>query len=212
MYLATKYSTSTTTTGPSYTCKDKIALVPELVDNKNSSSLPRYFVNPLTPYKPTDINPGEKGVSFPTSTKAYIIIVPVAPGAIIKSIRLPKTTNVDQIRVMFLDAQDQPISSEPSSSVPLQLTSKLENSPKVIVNVPIRVNSVHINLIHTNDNQPPRDLTVEVMECVEPESATTTSKIIVTPPPSNYSISTPCKIVEIILFSYLILLFFSSTL
>lgn len=183
-------SPSTQTTTPSYTCEDEIALIPEQINKENSSLIPRYFVQPRTPFNPTDVNPGEIGLSFPSSDKAYIIIFPISPAAIIKSIGLPKTTNVDQIRVMFLDDQDKPIPAQPSDTVPLQITSKLENSPKVNVNFPTKVNAVHITLIHTSDNQPPQGVTVEIMVCIEPTTVTTLATVTTS---TSQSIPTPCK-------------------
>ena len=199
-------TTTTTTTVPAYTCEDEVALIPEQTNAGDNAVIPRYFVKPQTPYKPTDINPGEIGISFPSSDKAYIIIFPIVPASIIKYIRLPKTCNVDQIRVMFLDDQDKPLPAQPSDTTPLQITSKLENSPKINVNFPNNVHAVHITLIHTNDNQPPRSVTVEIIVCVEPKTTTEettatpssetsapTVTIKPTPPPSNYSATTPCK-------------------
>ncbi len=187
----------TGTTTLSYTCEHEIALIPEQTTNGNSSLIPRYFVQPQTPFNPTDINPGNIGLSFPSSDKAYIIIFPISPAAIVKSIRLPKTTNVDQIRVMFLDDQDKPIPAQPSDTVPLQLTSKLENSPQVNVNFPTKVNAVHITLIHTSDNKPPQGVTVEIVVCIESTTATTSKSV--TTPASTYtsSSSTPCKYIKL---------------
>ena len=162
------------------TCQDEIALIPDVISGSNSSLIPRYFVDPQTPYKPSDINPSENGLSFPSSTKSYIIIFPIVPAAIIKSIRLPQSSNVNQIRVMFLDAQDQPI----PSSQPLQITSNVETSPKVNVNFNTRVNAIHITLLQTNDGQPPRGVTTEVIVCAESQTT------IKTTPASNYSVST----------------------
>jgi len=198
-----------TTTTPSYTCEDEIALIPEQLNTDQNSLTPRFFVKPLTPYIPTNLNPGETGISFPASDKAYIIIFPIPSAAIIKSVRLPKTTNVDQIRVMCLDEQDKPIPAQPSDNLPLQITSTLENSPNINVNFPTKVNAVHITLIHTSDNQPPQGVTVEIIICVEPSNTTqqstvttsqntaTTSKTA-TIPPSNYTSSTPCKNIKLL--------------
>jgi hypothetical protein len=108
---------------------------------------------------------------------------------------------------MFLDKQDKPIPTQPSDTVPLLITSKLENSPTINVNFPTKVYAVHITLIHTNDNQPPKGVTIEIIVCIEPKTTTspstvTTSSTAVTisktpnSPASNYfsSSSTPRKI------------------
>lgn len=185
------------------------------------------MVNPQTPYNPTDVNPGETGVSFPSSTKAYIIIFPLSTPAIVQSIRLPSTTtNVDQIRVMFLDGQDKQIPAQPSDTVPLQITSKLQNTPKIIVNFATKVNAVHITLVHTNNNQPPQGVTVEIITCVEPSNTTqqstvtistasvTTSKISVTTsktgtvPASNYTAPPSSKNINLLnLYHYIFILY-----
>jgi hypothetical protein len=182
----------------SSTCQDEIALIPEQINNENSSLIPRYFVNPQTPYNPTDVNPGETGVSFPSSDKAYIVIFPISPVATVKSVRLPKTTNVDQIRVMFLDQDDKPITAQVSNNTPIQITSKVETSPAVNVDLQTKVNAVHITLIHTNDNKPPKGVTIGIVVCVEQSKTTpqnitaTTPKTRITPA-TSYTSSTPCK-------------------
>ncbi|CAF0880352.1 unnamed protein product [Rotaria sordida] len=189
-------------TAPSNICQDDIALIPEQITSENNLLVPRYSVEPRTPYNPIDVNPREIGVSFPSSDKAYIIIFPISPAAVIKSVRLPKTTNVDQMRVLFLDAQDKPIIAQPSDDVPLQITSKLEQSPTINVNLSEKVNAVNITLIHTSNNQPPENVTVEIVICIEPSKTTskatmTTSKTYITPA-TNYTSLTqpsdsPCK-------------------
>ncbi|CAF1401808.1 unnamed protein product [Rotaria sordida] len=189
-------------TAPSNICQDDIALIPEQITSENILLVPRYSVEPRTPYNPIDVNPREIGVSFPSSDKAYIIIFPISPAAVIKSVRLPKTTNVDQMRVLFLDAQDKPIIAQPSDDVPLQITSKLEQSPTINVNLSEKVNAVNITLIHTSNNQPPENVTVEIVNCIEPSKTTskatmTTSKTYITPA-TNYTSLTqpsdsPCK-------------------
>ena len=203
--IATTRQTSTTTL--SY-CEDEIALIPEEI-NDNSSLSPRFFVKPQTPYNPTDVNPGETGISFPSSDKAYIIIFPISSAATILSVRLPNTTNVDQMRVMFLDDQDKPISAEPSDNNPLQITSKLEQGPTVYVNLQQKVSAVHVTLIHTSDNQPPRSVTIEIVACIEPLKTTlyTTVKTPKTStiPPSNYTSSNSCENIKS--FLYVIIIF-----
>ncbi|CAF3477285.1 unnamed protein product [Rotaria socialis] len=164
-------------TTTSDTCEDGIALIPYQSNNENKPLMPRYFIQPRTPYQPSNINPGEIGVSFPASDKPYIIIFPMAPIAIIKSVRLPNTTNVDQIRVMFLDAKDKPIMTHPLDQVPLQITSQVTTSPKINVYLSTKVNSVHITLLHTSDNQPPHDVTVEIVVCVAPTITTPTTSV-----------------------------------
>ena len=187
-----------------YTCEDEVALIHDQQNNPNNASVPRFLAKPQSPYRPTDINPGETGISFPASDKAYIIIFPIAPASIVKYIRLPKSSNVDQIRVMFLDDQDRPLTAQPSDSSPFQITSKLESGPKLNVYFPKKVDAVHITLVRTSDNQPPRGVTVEIIVCLEPkptpeETTVTTSASTVptvrpkTTPPSNYSATTPCK-------------------
>jgi hypothetical protein len=206
------FTTGQPSTTPVSYCDDEIALIPEEI-NENSSLSPRYFVNPQTPYNPTDVNPGETGISFPSSDKAYIIIFPISSAATIKSVRLPKTTNVDQMRVMFLDDQDKPINAEPSDNNPLQITSKVEQGPTVYVNLQQKVSAVHVTLIHTSDNQPPRSVTIEIVACIEPLKTTlkTTLQTTVktsrtrTIPPSNYTSSKPCENIKSL--PYVIIIF-----
>ena len=189
--LSKDTTTTQLVTKRSQTCEHNIALIPEQIIKENSTLIPRYFVKPRTPYNPTDINPGDKGVSFPSSDNAYIIIFPISPPAIIKSIRLPKTTNVDQMRVMFLDEQDRPITLQSSvDHVLSQITSMLEKNPTISTNLSTKISAAHITLIHTYDNQPPENVTVEIIICAEPSKtyqstaatskASTTSAIIYT--------------------------------
>lgn len=199
---------TTTTTAPVDTCEDEVALIPDQQSYPNSASVPRFLAKPRTPYKPTDVNPGEVGISFPQTDKAYIIIFPIAPASTVKYIRLPKSSNVDQIRVMFLDDQDKPLSAQPSDTSPFQITSKLESGPKLNVNFPKKVNAVHITLVRTSDNQPPRGVTVEIIVCIEPKptpeetTVTTPTPRPKTTPPSNYSATTPCKKMNFVLLDY----------
>lgn len=162
-----------------------MAIISKQDNSEEKLLVPRYFVNPQTPYNPTDINPGEIGVSFPPSNKPYVIIYPITSAAIVKSIRLPITTNVDQMQVMFLNAEDKPILDTSSNMAPLRLTSSVERNPTIHVNLPSKVNAVHITLLHTTDNQPPKDVTVEIVICAEPkvtapQSSVATSKTSVT--------------------------------
>jgi len=118
---------------------------------------------------------------------------------------------------MFLDEQDKPIAAQPSDNAPLQITSKLENSPIVNVNFPTKVNAVHITLIHTSDNQPPQGVTVEIMVCVEPltttqQSTVTTSQTIVTTskkvtsPGSNNTSPPSCKKINLLNHAFIVFL------
>jgi hypothetical protein len=198
---------------PSGTCEEEIALIPEQLNSDNSSSAPRFFVKPQTPYKPTDVNPGETGVSFPLSDKAYIIIFPISSAATIQSVRVPNITNanVDQIRVMFLDEKDNPISAQPSGNSPLQLTSQTEGSPIVYVNLSTKVNAVHVTLIHTSNNQPPQGVTIEIVACVEPSQRTPQTTVItpssLSTPSTNSTSSATCKGIK--LYKYSIIFFLS---
>ncbi|CAF2101367.1 unnamed protein product, partial [Rotaria magnacalcarata] len=189
-------------TTTSDTCEDDIAVIPDQSNHESNPLIPRYFVQPRTPYQPSNINPGEIGVSFPASDKPYIIIFPMAQIAIIKSVKLPKTTNVDQMRVMFLDAEDKPIMTHPSDQIPLKITSQVATSPKINVQFSTKVNSVHITLLHTSDNQPPQDVTVEIVVCVEPTIITPKTNVTEvethTVPTTNHissqpSSDSPCK-------------------
>ena len=186
---STSRKPSPTTPG---TCKYGIVLVSEPSTGANASPKPRYFVEPQSPYKPTDINPGQIGVSFPNSSKAYIIILPISPATSVKSVRLPNTTNVNQIRVMFLDENDKPIAAPGSNGAPLQITSTLKKGPKVNVNLEAKVYSVHVTLISTTDNQPPKAVTVEIGICVETPKTTgrttvSTPSAGTTPAPGKHS-------------------------
>lgn len=187
-------STKAPATAPS-TCQEEVALIPEQNDE---NTVPRFLVKPVAPYKPTDVNPRSAGVSFPASEKAFIIIFPLATPAVVRAVRVPEPSNADQVRVMFLDKDDKPISAQPSESTPLQITSAVEKSPRVNVDFAKKVNAVHVTIIHTKDGQPPRAVTVEVIACTEPVKTTsrppvTTSNKPTRPHSNHTSPPKPCK-------------------
>ena len=180
---------------PPKVCQQQVVLIP---DQNDETTVARYFVKPETPYKPTDVNPGSLGVSFPTSDKAYIVIFPLATPAVIRAVRVPEASNVDQIRIMFLDNDDKPLSAQPTDNTPLQLTSTVGKSPRINVDFAKKVKAVHVTLIHTKDGQAPQGVTVEIIACVEPVKTTprppvSPSKKPTRPHSNHTSPPKPCK-------------------
>ncbi|CAF1284970.1 unnamed protein product, partial [Adineta ricciae] len=64
------------------------------------------------------------------------------------------------------------VKSESADKSPFQITSKLESSPRINVDLNKKVNAVHVTLLHTNDNQSPKDVTVEIIACTEGPAGT----------------------------------------
>ena len=96
---------------------------------------------------------------------------------------------------MLLDERDKPISA--AGNVPLQVTSQVEAGPAVNVNLDTKANFVHVTLLRTNDTQSPKDVTIEIVVCVEPSKTTPkvplTQSTTRTTPASNQSVTTPGK-------------------
>ena len=134
--------------------------------------LPRFYAPPKAPYNPRDVNPLGKGVSFDASDKSYIVIFPIVPASIIQMVQVGPNTNVNRIRVMFLDEHDTPFPAEPGSALPLMISSPEGEKPSVTVKLNKKIHFVHVTLVQTTDRKPPRGVTVEIFICKEPVKTT----------------------------------------
>ncbi|CAF0825635.1 unnamed protein product, partial [Didymodactylos carnosus] len=131
----------------------------------NGEAVPYFFVEPISYLSVDDINPGGSGIQFPKSNKGYIIVVPLSIPSVVKSVVLPGGTNVNQIRVMLLNNNNETI-SDGSGRVFTFTSSKVVN-PSVRINLKQKTSAVHITLLTTEGDQPPRNVTVSISACVE---------------------------------------------
>ena len=123
----------------------------------------------------TQLTPGTPGVDF-TSTNASVTI-PFLPGVtpIIVSVSVPNTdTNVDQITVIVTAPNGTVVVNEVSPTD----TNTVTNFPVT----PLPENSTVTIIIRTNNNNPPENVTVSVIACYTPSTATTLVTTGTTPP------------------------------
>ena len=115
---------------------------------------------------PSDINPGSPGVNF--TTKEAIVVIPLAPGItpILTEVSIPKSvTNVVQIEVTFTPA---------TSGTPVHLTSpKGTNTVDNFPITPLKEGSTITITFVTIGEQPPTGVTISVIGCFTPSTATT---------------------------------------
>ena len=123
----------------------------------------------------SQLTPGTPGVDF-TSTNASVII-PFLPGVtpIVVSVSVPNTnTNVDNITVII---------TAPNGTVVVNEVSP--NGTNTVINFPVTPlpeNSTVTIIFHTSDDKPPENVTVSVIACYTPSTATTIVATGTTPP------------------------------
>ncbi|CAF3385338.1 unnamed protein product [Rotaria sp. Silwood2] len=148
---------------------------------------PQYLNNPTIVGAPSstsslDINPGSAGVDF-TEGKPSVII-PFAPGTtpIIVTVSVPNTnTNVDKIMVTITEPTGTTIVNQVSPGN----TNKVDTFPIT----PLPENSTMTVTFGTNNGQPPENVTLSVIACYTPATATTIVTSGTVPP--SISGSTP---------------------
>ncbi|CAF4577266.1 unnamed protein product, partial [Rotaria socialis] len=153
---------------------------------------PQYLDSPqLTDAKtgtvPSDLKPGSPGVTFTTPDAK--VVIPLAPGIapIVTEVSVPNPlTNVVEITVTFTPA---------TSDTPVRLTSP--TGTNTVDNFPITPlkegSTITITFVTTN-NQPPENVTLSVIACFVPSTATTivsssTAPITVSGPTPTLTIS-----------------------
>ncbi|CAF1433706.1 unnamed protein product, partial [Rotaria sordida] len=137
---------------------------------KEGMDSPQYINNPIiigasSLTSPSKINPGSDGVDF--NEKNSSVIIPFAPGTtpILASVAVPnKNTNVDKITVTI---------TEPSGKTSVQRvspgnTNKVDTFPIT----PLPENSKITVTFGTNNNQFPENVTISVIACYTPTTAT----------------------------------------
>ena len=114
---------------------------------------------------PTDINPGSPGVDFSETTGSVIIPLPSGITPIVVEISVPNTdTNVNQTIVVI---------TTPSGGV-IEVTSPSgSNKVTQFPTEPLPEGSIITITFQTNDGRPPENVTISVIACYTPSTATT---------------------------------------
>ncbi|CAF2901210.1 unnamed protein product [Rotaria sp. Silwood2] len=148
---------------------------------------PQYTNNPIingapSTTFPSDINPGSDGVDFIEVNPS--VIIPFAPGTtpIIVKVSVPNTnTNVDKITVTITEPTGTTIVNQVSPGD----TNKVDTFPIT----PLPESSIMTVTFGTNNGQPPENVTLSVIACYTPATATTIVTSSTVPP--SVSGSTP---------------------
>jgi uncharacterized membrane protein len=115
---------------------------------------------------PTDINPGSPGVDFSETNGSVIIPLPSGITPIVVEISVPNTnTNVNQTIVVITSPNGTVIvnaTSPPGSNAVTQFPSE-----------PLPEGSTITITFQTNDGRPPENVTISVIACYTPSTATT---------------------------------------
>ena len=132
---------------------------------------------------PSDISPDSTGVSFTQTNSAVIIPFPPRITPIVTEVSVPNTdTNVNQIRVVI---------TSPTGTVIFNGTSP--SGTNTVTNFPLQPlpeNSTVTITFQTNNAQPPQNVTISVIACYTPSTATTIVSTGTTPPSVTGSTST----------------------
>ncbi len=132
-----------------------------------------------------DLNPGEKGIDFVVNTPsmAVTIILPLKDNVILTNLvkfELLRPSNVNRFRLTFLNKQKQPIGQYQILSTD---SKQLSTSP-TIDQFPIKTNLfkkirfVKIDILDTDDNHPPKQVTVLFRACFKQTKISQPSKQI----------------------------------
>ena len=132
---------------------------------------------------PSDINPDSTGVTFTQPNSAVIIPFPPGITPIVTEVSVPNTdTNVNEITVVITSSTGTVIVNRTS----LSGTNTVTNFPLQ----PLPENSTVTITFQTNNGQPPQNVTISVIACYTPSTATTVVTTGTTPPSVTGSTST----------------------
>ena len=161
-------STEGTTAIPTTTepiCKIQTALMNDRFISKPEFSTPIIGLV-------SDLNPSGKGIEFvvKTSSTSVNIILPLKNNVIITNftkLQILRRSNVNQFCLTFLDKQRQPINQYKIFST----NSQQSLIPPTINEFPIKtslfrkIRFLRIDILDTNDNRPPKHVTLLVQAC-----------------------------------------------
>ena len=135
------------------------------------------FVGAPSGTSPTDLNPGSPGVDFNDVNAS--VTIPFTPDTtpIVTQVSVPNTnTNVDQITVVI---------TAPNGTQIINVVSPPgTNSVTQFPVTPLPEGSTVTITFHTNDGNPPENVTISVIACYTPATSTTTITTTGTVPPS----------------------------
>lgn len=131
----------------------------------------------------SDLNAGGKGIDFVVNTPstAVTIILPLKDNVILINLvkfQLLRPSNVNQFRLTFLNKQKQPIGQYQI----LSTDSKQSSTSPTIDQFPIETNLfkkirfVKIDILDTDDNRPPKQVTILFQACFKQTKTSQPSK------------------------------------
>jgi len=152
-----------TTTKPS--CEMQSALINDRFISKPEFSTP--IIGSIS-----DLNPGEKGIDFMVNTPSTVvtIILPLKQNIRIINfvkIQILRPSNVNRFQLIFLNKQKQSIGQYKI----LSMDSKQSLTSPTIDKFPIKtqflkeIRYLKIEILDTNDNQPPKQVTLLFQAC-----------------------------------------------
>jgi hypothetical protein len=115
---------------------------------------------------PSQINPGSSGVNFTQQDASVIIPFPPQITPIVTEVSVPNTnTNVNQITVVI---------TTPNGTIIVKQTSPSDtNTVDEFPLEPLPENSTLTITFQTDNGQPPQNVTISVIACYTPSTATT---------------------------------------
>jgi hypothetical protein len=141
------------------------------------------FTGAPLPTSPSQINPGSSGVNFTQLSSSVIIPFPPQITPIVTEVSIPDTnTNVNQITVVITAPNGTVIVKQISPSD----TNTVDNFPLQ----PLPENSTLTITFQTDNGQPPQNVTISVIACYTPSTATTIVTTGTVPPAITGSIPT----------------------
>ncbi len=172
---STKRTTGiSTTTAP--TCEISSALI-----NDRFLSKPE-FSTPITG-SISDMNLDEKGIDFVVNTPstAVTMLLPLKENIIITNLvkfQIPRPSNVNRFRLTFLNKQKQPIGGYhilSTDSTKLSISPTIDKFP-IKTNLFKTIRSLKIEILDTDDNHPPKQVTFLFQACFKQTKIPSTSK------------------------------------
>lgn len=124
------------------------------------------FIGASPSTSPSDLNPGSSGVNFIETNPS--VIIPFAPGVtpIVDTVSVPNTnTNVNEITVVITSSNGTVLFTQTSPSE----TNTVDTFPVE----PFPENSTVTITFHTTDELPPQNVTISIIACYTPSTATT---------------------------------------
>jgi hypothetical protein len=124
------------------------------------------FIGAALSTSPSQINPGSTGVNFTQQNASVIIPFPPQVTPIVTEVSVPNSnTNVNQIIVVITTPNGTVIVKETSPSD----TNTVDQFPLQ----PLPENSTLTITFQTDNGQPPQNVTISVIACYTPSTATT---------------------------------------